>query len=89
MALLSMPCVLFQGVLKWEDFAVSQIWLPVGALAQGLFVVNGRIGWGWSAFRESVSEGSGPRMPDWMKWHYTLVIPVLVLIVMVAGLVRS
>ncbi len=88
-AALSMPCVLFDGVLKWEDFAVSQIWLPLGALAQGLFVVNGRIGWGWKAFRASVSEGSGPGMPDWMKWHYTLVIPVLVLIVMVAGLVRG
>ena len=88
-AALSMPCVLFDGVLKWEDFAVSQIWLPLGALAQGLFVVNGRIGWGWRAFRESVSEGSGPGMPGWMKWHYTIVIPVLVLIVMLAGLLRG
>lgn len=88
-AALSMPCVLFDGVLKWEDFAVSQIWLPLGALAQGIFVVNGRIGWGWRAFRESVSEGSGPGMPGWMKWHYTIVIPVLVLIVMLAGLFRG
>jgi NSS family neurotransmitter:Na+ symporter len=88
-AVLSMPCVLFEGVMKWEDFAVSQIWLPVGALAQGVFVVNGRNGWGWNAFRASVSEGRGPKMPNWMKWHYALLIPVLVLIVMVAGLVRG
>lgn len=85
-ALLSMPCVLFDGVLKWEDFAVSQLWLPLGALAQGFFVVNGTFGWGWERYRASVSEGRGFSMPGWMKWHYAVIIPVLVLIVLVAGL---
>ncbi len=85
-ALFSMPCVLFDGVLKWEDFAVSQLWLPLGALAQGFFVVNGTFGWGWERYRASVSEGRGFSMPGWMKWHYAVIIPVLVLIVLVAGL---
>ena len=82
----SMPCVLWDGVLKWEDFAVSQLWLPLGALAQGFFVVNGTFGWGWTKFRESVSQGAGADMPDWMKYHYALCIPVLMLIILAAGL---
>jgi NSS family neurotransmitter:Na+ symporter len=87
-AAFSMPCVLFEGVLEWEDFAVSQIWLPAGALAQGFFVSNGTFGWGWEKFRESVSEGAGAAMPQWMKTHYAVVMPVLVLIVFAAGLYR-
>ena len=88
-AALSMPCVLFKGVLKWEDFAVSQLWLPLGALAQGFFVVNGTYGWGWEKFREAVSAGRGIAMPGWMKAHYAVVIPALVAAVLVAGVVQT
>ena len=85
-AALSMPCVLFEGVLKWEDFAVSKVWLPLGAITQGFFVTCGSIGWGWANFRSSVSAGRGFGMPHWMKWHYAITIPVLVLIVFFAGI---
>ena len=88
-AAFSMPCVLFDGVLGWEDFAVSQLWLPIGALAQGFFVVNGTFGWGWDKFRESVSEGCGFGMPQWMKFHYAVAIPILVAIVLVVGLMQK
>ncbi len=85
-ALLSMPCVLWDGVLGWEDFAVSQLWLPIGALAQGIFVVNKRWGWGWENFRRSVSDGIGWRMPNFLRYHMTFVVPVLILVVLVVGL---
>ena len=88
-ALLSMPCVLSAKVLQWEDFAVSQVWLPVGALLQGFFVVNGRFGWGWERFRASVSEGRGVSMPGWMRVHYAYVIPVLVLVLLACGIARA
>lgn len=88
-AVLSLPCVLFDGVLGWEDFAVSQLWLPVGAIVQSAFVSWGGLGWGWSAFRESVSRGSGPDMPNWMRWHMAVVVPALIAVVLVVGLVRS
>jgi len=84
-AVLSMPCVLWEGVLRWEDFAVSQIWLPAGALAQSFFVVNGACGWGWEKFRAAVSLGSGLKMPFFMKWHYILIVPLLILIVLFGG----
>lgn len=83
---LSLPCVLWDGVLGWEDFAVSQLWLPAGALAQGFFVSNAAFGWGWEPFRRAVSLGRGWRMPSFMRWHLALVVPVLVAIVLVAGL---
>lgn len=84
-ALLTMPCVLSQEVLKWEDFAVSQLWLPIGALVQGFFVVNGTFGWGWDGFCSAVSRGDGWGMPRFMKWHYIVVVPVLILIVLISG----
>ena len=85
---LSLPCVLFDGVLQWEDFAVSQLWLPVGALCQGFFVVNGTYGWGWEKFSAAVSAGRGWAMPQWMRWHMAFVVPVLMFVVLAAGLVR-
>lgn len=87
--LLALPCVLFEGVMKWEDFAVSQIWLPFGVLCQGLFVSSETIGWGWARFSAAVSAGSGWGMPRWMRWHMTFVVPVLVITVLVGGLVIS
>ena len=86
-ALLSLPCVLWDGVLKWEDFAVSQLWLPLGALTQGFFVVNGRWGWGWENYRASVSAGTGWNLPGWIKYHYAVLIPILIAAVLIAGLV--
>ena len=81
----SMPCVLFDSVLGWEDFAVSNVWLPAGALVQCVFVVS-PWGWGWRGCLEEMSAGRGPGFPGWMRWHYAVVIPALILIVFAAGL---
>lgn len=86
-ALLSLPCVLWGTVLKWEDFAVSQLWLPAGALSQGFFVVNGMYGWGWLNFRREASQGRGWNLPEALKGHYAFVIPLLIAVVLIAGLV--
>jgi len=84
-AVFSLPCVFSGKVLDWEDFAVSQIWLPVGALLEGVFVFS-KLGWGWKAFREEASEGAGPSMPEWMKWHFAIVVPILILAAVGSGL---
>ena len=85
---LSLPCVFFDGVMRWEDFAVSQLWLPAGALCQGFFAVNGTFGWGWERFRASVSAGRGLPMPGWVRWHLAIVVPALMIVVFVAGIAR-
>lgn len=78
-AALSMPAVLSADAIEWEDFAVSKIWLPLGALMQGVFVVSPAVGWGWKSFRSSVSEGSGPKMPNGALYVYCAAIGLLVL----------
>jgi len=88
-ALCALPCVLWDGVLDWEDFAVSQVWLPLGSLVMGLFAVNAKWGWGWENFRREVSTGSGWGLPGWFRWHYTIVIPILVLVIFVMGIYQK
>lgn len=84
-AVLSTPCVFVDGVLDWEDFAVSQCWLPIGALIQCIFVASSQIGWGWEAFRKEVSTGFGLKLPHNLKFYYQTVIPVVMLVILGIG----
>lgn len=84
-AALSLPCVFIDGMLDRADFAVSQIWLPGGALALAVFVSSSRAGWGWEAFRAEASAGSGAGMPRFLKPLYAFVIPLLILAIFAAG----
>ncbi len=84
----SLPCVLFEPVLGWEDFAVSQLWLPLGGLSLSFFVTRSSFGWGWANFREEVSTGRGWPLPaclrPWMAWG----VPGLILALLVGGLLQ-
>ncbi|MBQ3290589.1 MAG: sodium-dependent transporter [Kiritimatiellae bacterium] len=82
----SLPCVMFDGALDWEDFAFSKFWLPSGGMALALFV-SYRFGWGWDAFREEASAGRGASLPGWTRPLFRYVVPALVLAVVVGGLV--
>lgn len=86
-AVFSLPCVFSGKVLEWEDFAVSQIWLPIGALIESIFV-SSRLGLGWKAFREEASEGAGLPMPGWMRWHIAIVVPALIAVTVISGLLN-
>ena len=88
-AFCAMPCVLWEGVLDWEDFAVSQIWLPMGALIQGVYACNGTFGWGWENFRREVSTGNGWNLPAFFKPHYLFVIPILMLIITITAIAQK
>lgn len=98
MLLLSMPCVLgynlWSGfapfgegttVLDLEDFVVSNLLLPVGALVFTLFCVT-RYGWGWKNFMAEANTGKGLKVRSWMRWVMTIVIPVIIVIIFVMGL---
>ena len=84
-ALLSLPTVLFEPVLGWEDFIFGQFWLPLGSLAICIFVTR-RCGWGYEAFSAEASAGEGMRLPaafgPLMKW----LVPVLIVGTIAAGL---
>ena len=95
---LSMPCVLgynlwtwdgfsvFGGaVLDFEDFLVSNLFLPLGSLVYLLFCVS-RYGWGWKNFKEEANTGEGLKVMDWMRPYLTYVLPVIVLFIFSFGL---
>lgn len=83
----SLPCILWKGVLEAEDFAVSQIWLPAGALAECIFVSTA-IGWGWERFRSEASEGNGMKMPNCLKFHLRYVLPAMISSILVFGFIQ-
>ncbi len=94
----SLPCVLgfnkwsgFQtlggrGVLDFEDFIVSNLILPIGALVILLFCVT-RFGWDFDNYRDEVNTGEGTRMPEWIRYYFRFVLPVMILIIVINGLI--
>ena len=100
MLLLSLPCVfgynIWSGfapfgegtaVLDLEDFVVSNLLLPIGALIFTLFCVT-RYGWGWKSFMAEANTGKGLKVRNWMRWVFTIVIPVIIVVIFVMGLVN-
>ena len=99
-AALSVPCVLgfnvwsaFQPfgegshVLDFEDFLVSDLLLPLGALAFAFYCCH-RYGWGWEKFLAEANAGEGVRFPRWARWYCAYGLPLVIATVFVLGLVR-
>ena len=95
---LCMPCVLGFTVLShvqilglsimdFEDFLVSNLLLPIGALIMLLFCTS-RYGWGWKNFTAEANSGVGPKAANWMRLYVTYVLPVIVTAILVIGLVN-
>lgn len=95
----SIPCVLGyniwsdikliggRDILDSEDFIVSNILLPTGALIYLLFCVT-KWGWGFNKYIEEVNTGSGMKMSKKIKPYFQFVLPVLILIILISGLVK-
>ncbi len=99
MLLLSLPCVfgynIWSGfapfgegtaILDLEDFVVSNLLLPIGALIFTLFCMT-RYGWGWKNFVAEANTGKGLKVRSWMRWVFTIVIPIIIIVIFVMGLV--
>lgn len=70
-----------------EDFAVSNLFLPIGSLLYVVFCTS-RYGWGWNKYYEEVNCGErGPRMPKWIRPYMTFVLPVIIIAVLVMSLI--
>ena len=76
-----------RDVLDSEDFLVSNLLLPLGALVYLLFCVSKK-GWGYDGFLEEANSGKGLRLPKskWLKLYLQFVLPVLIAIVFLQGL---
>ena len=90
---LSLPCVLSLnvwssvkifglGIMDLEDFAVSNLLLPIGSLFYVLFCTT-RYGWGWDRYFAEVNLGDrGARLPRWIRPYMTYVLPLIILAVL-------
>ena len=96
LAVLSLPCVLGfnvwshvqlggRGVLDMEDFAVSNLLLPIGSLVYLLFCVT-KWGWGFDKYLAEANCGSGLKLSPKLKPYFQWVLPVLILLILVQGL---
>ena len=90
---LSIPCVLSfnvlseveiagKGIMDLEDFAVSNVMLPLGSLFYLLFCTT-RYGWGWDKYFAEVNTGSGAKLPKWLRPYLTYVLPVVLVVVFI------
>lgn len=74
-----------KGIMDLEDFAVSNLLLPLGSLIYVLFCVT-RYGWGWDKFIAEANEGKGIKVANWMRLYMMIAIPILILIIFLIGI---
>ena len=97
--LLSLPCALGFNVLSniqplgagstildLEDFIVSQLLLPLGSLVYLLFCTS-KYGWGFKNYQKEANIGQGMKVPNWMKFYVTIILPIVVIFVFVNGII--
>ena len=73
-------------ILDTEDFLVSHILLPAGALVYLCFCVT-RLGWGFDNYIDECNAGKGVKMPRSLKPYLQFVLPALILIILINGLI--
>lgn len=90
---LSLPCILGfnawsdvtifgKAIIDAEDFAVSNLILPIGSLFYVLFCTM-RYSWGWDKYFEEVNTGKGAKVPKWIRPYMKYVLPLIILAVLV------
>ncbi|MBO5745661.1 MAG: sodium-dependent transporter [Clostridia bacterium] len=98
---LSVPCVLGfsvwsgftpfgagSNILDLEDFIVSNVLLPLGAMLYVIFCTT-RYGWGWDNFTAEANMGKGLKVQKWMRFYVTFILPIIIAILFVIGIVTK
>ncbi len=75
-------------ILDTEDFIVSNLLLPSGALVYLLFCVS-KWGWGFDKYIAEANTGKGMKLSPKLKPIFQFVLPVLILIILIGGLLPS
>ena len=97
-SILSLPCVFgyniwksdifapFGGaVLDFEDFLVSNLFLPLGSLVYLLFCVT-RYGWGFDNYLAEANAGKGLKVSRRLRVYFTYILPLIVLFIFAFGI---
>ena len=75
-----------KSIFDLEDFIVSNLLLPIGALVYLLFCVY-KFGWGDENYLLECNTGKGIKMSSRLRPYFRYVLPVLILIILVFGLI--
>ncbi len=97
LTVLSLPCILGfsllskvsifgPGIMDLEDFAVSNILLPIGSIGYVLFCTC-RYGWGWDKYFAEVNAGKGMKLAKWLRPYLTYVLPIIILVVFIISVI--
>ena len=98
-SILSLPCALGFNVLSGiqplgtgstildlEDLIVSQFLLPLGSLVYLLFCTS-KYGWGFKNYQKEANIGKGLKVPHWVKFYVTIILPIIVIFVFINGII--
>lgn len=94
---LSVPCILGftvwenvqiagKGIMDMEDFAVSNILLPLGSLFYVLFCTI-RYGWGWDKYFAEVNTGKGLKLAKWLRPYLSYVLPIAIFVLFIISII--
>ena len=99
MLIASLPCMLGYNILKnvhpigsrdilsSEDFIVSNLLLPIGALIFLMFCIT-KYGWGADKFIEETNKGEGMKLSPKLTGYFKYVLPVLIIVILISGLIK-
>ena len=73
-------------ILDLEDFLVSNLILPGGAIVFLLFCMSKR-GWGFENYLAETNTGKGLKMPRVLRGYLTYVMPCIILAIIILGLI--
>ena len=94
---LSLPCIFGYNILNdikiiggrnisdSEDFIVSNLLLPAGALVYILFCTT-KYGWGFDKYIKEANTGKGLKIPQKTKPYFQFILPVIILIIFISSL---
>ncbi len=75
-----------KNILDIEDFLVSNLILPIGALVYLSFCVH-KFGWGFDNYLSECNTGRGIKLSPRLKPYFQYVLPVLILAIVIIGLI--
>ena len=73
-------------ILDLEDLIVSQFLLPLGSLVYLLFCTS-KYGWGFENYQKEANIGKGLKVPHWVKFYVTIILPIIVIFVFINGII--
>lgn len=75
-------------ILDFEDFLVSNIMMPIGALVFVFFCTR-KMGWGWKSFIQEVNSGKGLKFPEKARFYVSYLLPIIIIFIFIAGLIDT